>query len=291
MWVGQIGRGALRSSHRWSGLLVPGRSGHGAFAGGVPDMGDNKESSVLFSLRELMSLEQDRVASERAANERRVQEAQQRRLADERAKSEAEAQKVRDIEESRLAGEQREREAAARLEAISLAELARAKAEVEHEAQLRELTARRGHEAQLVAIHQQSSTRRTKIGATVAIGILVLGMLGLGWKWRADQQAANLARANDAAALAQLEDEKAKLQQQIDAAQAESQRLQEALGSTKSAEEAIKLKAARDRVTRRLATLQEKQKSPKATRSGVPTSSKTPNCTCTEGDPLCGCLR
>ena len=48
-------------------------------------MSEQKESSVLFSLKELMNLEQDRIAQETAHQQRQAREARERREAEERA--------------------------------------------------------------------------------------------------------------------------------------------------------------------------------------------------------------
>jgi colicin import membrane protein len=254
-------------------------------------MAEPKESSVLFSLQQLMSLEQDRVAKEHADRDRRVRDVEERRQAEQRAVARAATEKVREAEEQRLQSAQRAREEAARLEAIQLAEVTRIKAETEAEAALRELTARQGHEAKLAVIHQQSSSRRTKVTAAVAIAVLSLGMAGLGLKWHADRQETEAARRETQATLARMVSDNAKLQAQIDGAEAERQRIEEALVHTRDAQEAAALKAKQAQIARRLGSLREKQNEPKLGKGGAGRSAKTPNCTCTEGDPMCDCLR
>src|SRR5688500_18816804 len=145
--------------------------------GGVPQMAEQKESSVLFSLKELMNLEQERIAQETAHQQRQARDARERREAEERAQREAEERRLREMEDARRAEEQRKREDTARIEAIKQAEIERAKAEAEHRAQMQAVAAQREHEAQLVAIRQQSSAKKTKIGAAIAIGILILAMV------------------------------------------------------------------------------------------------------------------
>jgi len=90
-------------------------------------MADQKESSVLFSLKELMDLEQERIAREEADRARKAEELRLKREAEERAKRELEEQRAREEEERRRAEAQRQREEEARLEAIKQAEIERAK--------------------------------------------------------------------------------------------------------------------------------------------------------------------
>src|SRR5690606_11167598 len=104
-------------------------------------MAEQKESSVLFSLKELMNLEQERIAKETAQQQRQAREARERREAEELALREAAERKAREAEEARRAEEQRRREDTARLEAIKHAEIERAKAETEHRAQMEAIAA------------------------------------------------------------------------------------------------------------------------------------------------------
>ena len=48
-------------------------------------MAEQKESSVLFSLKELMNLEQERIAQETSTQQRQAREARERRETEERA--------------------------------------------------------------------------------------------------------------------------------------------------------------------------------------------------------------
>ena len=171
-------------------------------------MAEQKESSVLFSLKELMNLEQERIAQETATQQRQAREARDRREADERARREADERKLRDAEEARRADEQRRREDAARVEAIKHAEIERARTEAEHRAQMEAVAAQREHEAQLVAIRQQSSAKKTKIGASIAITVLLLGLVGGGLKWKQDQETAAQERAAALAHQVQFEEER-----------------------------------------------------------------------------------
>src|SRR4029079_14593989 len=94
-----------------------------AWGAGVTSMTEMQESSVLFSLNQLMNLEQQRLREEEeAARARSLAEAAARRLDEQRAREEEEA-RVRVEVARRRAEETQRREAEARLDAIRMAEL------------------------------------------------------------------------------------------------------------------------------------------------------------------------
>lgn len=255
-------------------------------------MAEQKESSVLFSLKELMNLEQERISQEAANQQRQAREARERRESEERAAREAEERRVRDAEEARRAEEQRSREDAARVEAIKQAELERAKTEAEHRARLQAEAAQREHEAQLVKIRQQSSARRTKIVASAAITLLAIAIAGLVFKWKQDQDLAARERNRAAEDFARLKEEadrirkeREQLEQQYADAKAEQRRAQEALDNAKSAAERDAARALKAQSDERVKGLEARTgaKSPRP-------KTTAPKCNCTPGDPLCSCL-
>ena len=255
-------------------------------------MAEQKESSVLFSLKELMNLEQERIAQETATQQRQAREARERRETEERAARDSEERRMREAEENRRAAEQRQREDAARLEAIKQAELERSKAETEHRAHLQAVAAQREHEAQLVKIRQESSARRVKIVAIVAIAILGSGFAALGYKWKQDQETAARNAATAAAEQHRLKEENAriaeegrKLQQQIEAAQAERTRIEEALGKAKTDAEKKLLMLQQQQNQAKLSNLGNQEAANKSARTRP-----KPKCDCTPGDPLCSCF-
>ena len=73
-------------------------------------MADQKESSVLFSLKELMNLEEDRIREEEAQKAARARAELEAREARERAAREAEERRLREEEERRRSEELRKRE-------------------------------------------------------------------------------------------------------------------------------------------------------------------------------------
>lgn len=136
-------------------------------------MAERKESSVLFSLRELRSIEEERIAEEEAA--RRRAEEERRRAAEEaerRAREEEDARR-RAVEEAERRGreeiEQRTREERLRMEE------AERRARVEAQANLEQQ--RLAHEMELRAIE----VRRKRPTALIAVAtILLLAVGGLG---------------------------------------------------------------------------------------------------------------
>src|SRR5277367_2853584 len=99
-------------------------------------MSEQKESSVLFSLKELMNLEEDRIKQEEQEKRRQDEAATHARMEAERRVREEEESRIRAEEERRHADEQRTREDAARLEAIHTAEIERTRLEAENSARL-----------------------------------------------------------------------------------------------------------------------------------------------------------
>ena len=81
-------------------------------------MSEQKESSVLFSLKELMNLEEDRIKTEETSKAEQARQAEQARLDAERAAREAEEARIHAENEKRRLEESRQREETARLEAI-----------------------------------------------------------------------------------------------------------------------------------------------------------------------------
>ena len=141
-----------------------------------------KQSSVLFSLRELMSLEEERIQTEKQREE-------EARAAERRAKMEAEL-RLRAAEEARIRAEDerraleaaREREEAARLEAIQRAAIERARLEAEEKARLAQLELSHKHERDLHALRadkEKMGLRRALV--VVAVGAFVLAGGGLGY--------------------------------------------------------------------------------------------------------------
>src|SRR6266511_6068292 len=162
-------------------------------------MAEQKESSVLFSLKELMNLEENRIKEEEQEKDRRARAEAERRAREDAERRAAEEARLRAEEESRRADDQRKREEAMRLEAIRMGEIEKAKAEAEHQARLQQMAAQQAHEQHLAALHGDQSKKRLKLIVGVVSAVLVLGgvVAGVAFKKSADEarriQAANLA--------------------------------------------------------------------------------------------------
>src|SRR5262245_12582809 len=141
-------------------------------------MSEQKESSVLFSLKELMSLEEDRIRTEEAERAAQAAAAERARLEAERVAREQEEARIRAEEERRRTDEQRMREESARLEAIRVGEIEKARVEAEQRARLEAMTAQHQHERSLAAIHGDESKhklRKTLIAVAIAVPVLGAG--------------------------------------------------------------------------------------------------------------------
>ena len=102
-------------------------------------MADQKESSVLFSLKELMNLEEDRIKKE-DDDRKRTEEAENAARADaERRAREEEERRLRAEDERKRGDEARMREETARLEAIRHGEVEKARVEAEGVARMQAL--------------------------------------------------------------------------------------------------------------------------------------------------------
>jgi colicin import membrane protein len=245
-------------------------------------MSEQKESSVLFSLKELMNLEEDRIRTEEAEKAAQAAAAEKARLDAERAARDAEEARIRAEEERRRMEEQRAREEQARHEAIRQGEIERARVEAEKQAQLAAMAAQQQHEAQLAKLKHDEGKKKLRnalIGGGIAVALLATG--GIWYGVSSAQEAARLqAAANERARQAE---EEAKKKQ---AALEESQRKIEGLIS--------QLSSAKDEATRLALQKQleeEKAKSDTIRKSsGGPAKADAPAAPkkkCAPGDPLC----
>jgi colicin import membrane protein len=143
-------------------------------------MAEQKESSVLFSLKELMSLEEDRIKKEEDDRKKREEAELQARMEAERRQREEEERRLRADEERKRAEEQRAREEAARLEAIRQAEIEKARVEAENQARMEALRRQQEHEKELEHVRQSSGKKRLTYIAVGASFILVAALVGGG---------------------------------------------------------------------------------------------------------------
>ena len=258
-------------------------------------MPEQKESSVLFSLKELMNLEEDRIRQEETSRKAKQEAELQARLEVERRAREDEESRIRAEDERRRAEEQRSREEQAKLEAIHKGEVEKARLDAENAARLEQMRHQQEHERQLHALSQDKHKKRLTMAAVGVSLLLVVGAIG-------GVMAYTSARDKAAAAAAEQSRENAELQGKLDtlAKQAEDEK---ANVDTLSA----KLGAANDVATKlalekQLAEAQTEQAATAAARarvsaqhssgsgSGGPTKVRAA-CTCQAGDPLCSCIQ
>jgi colicin import membrane protein len=253
-------------------------------------MAEQKESSVLFSLKELMNLEEDRIQQEEAEKQRQLQAQEQARMDAERRAREAEEARVRAEEERRRMEEQRAREEQARLEAMRQGEVERARLEAENAARMEAMRRQQDHERQLVAIKEGSGKKKI-MGIAIAIGVLLfVGSIGGGVAYYKTVQEAEKQRILK-------EGELAEQKAQLDKLTAELKRQNEAVASLEGDVKNAKSEAERNAALARLDEAKQKQKQTQQAvgQVGRPAAAANPGkpkpaCTGQAGDPLCSCL-
>jgi DNA repair exonuclease SbcCD ATPase subunit len=209
---------------------------------------DKRENSVLFSLRELRQIEENRVQEEehavRSAEEarRQAREAEERRKREEEeAKIRAERDHQRQIEEARVAAE---REARMRVESAEAAERARQQAALEQQRLQQEMELRRAEVA------KKRPTWMLAVTGFAIVGVIVAIIVGV----RAYSQSQEDAQKREAAERASEEYGK-----QVKAAQALLEKAQrdlddnaakvdKAIADVGAAQDAVALKAAQQRL-------------------------------------------
>jgi colicin import membrane protein len=254
-------------------------------------MAEQKESSVLFSLKELMNLEENRIKEEEQEKDRRARAEAERRAREDAERRAAEERRLREEEEVRRAEDLRKKEESTRLDAIRMGEIEKAKAEAEHQARMQALAAHQAHEQHIAALASDSTKKRLKLIVGVVSGVLVVGgIVTAVLVNKANQEQAK----RDAIALAE--------RQRVETAQ--KQALEE-LQKLKSDQEALQsqLSNAKDEAARKeieakiAASKAESETKAKAARtggggprSGGGSKKAGSDCNCPPGDPLCSCL-
>lgn len=252
----------------------------------MPQKPQTKETSGLSSLKELMSIEEDRIKQEEEDKRRRADaELAARTEAERRAREEEQARLVAE-EERRRSDEQRKKEEAARLEAIRHAEIEKARIEAEQKGRLETLSRQQEHERSLQSMQHDQHKKKLQrmVGASIggAILLAVVGGIVIHNKTQeAERQAAIAAEAARTAA-----EENAKLKKQMDEAQAKIDvlvgQLGEATNDAQRAELKAKIQAEKDRQAALKAA-------PRGGGGAAPDKAKPP-CKCQPGDPMCSCL-
>lgn len=243
-------------------------------------MAEQKESSVLFSLKELMSLEEDRIKQEEDSKRRAEEDAARTRAdADRRAREEEEG-RMRLADEKRRTEEQRGREEQAKLDAIRHAEVERARLEAENAARIEQMKHQQSHERQLAELSQDKHKKRLTwmIVAAVVVLLFSVGGGGIFIKGQLDKQKALEGQLNS------LNSDKEELDRKLKNATTpeERERLEQEIAAKQAAIEGLKTNQPAPTV--KPATVRP------GNNPGPQTTKATPKCNCTPGDPLCSCL-
>jgi colicin import membrane protein len=251
-------------------------------------MSEKQESSVLFSLKELMNLEEDRIKQEDADRQARVdadrraqEEAELRRRQDESARLAAE-------EERRRVEEQRQREEAARLDAIRHAEIEKKRIEAERAAQLEAMSKQQEHARQLAMIQQDQGKKKLRT-TLVAVGIGAVLVIG-------GVTGVLIKNSNEATAKqAQLEKERAAQAEEAEKAKKEAAELNQKISTLMEQLSGARDEKSRLELQQKLAEAQDALKKKAVPGVGGPrpagdTGAKPAGggSKCPPGDPMCG---
>jgi hypothetical protein len=248
---------------------------------------EKRENSVLFSLRELRSIEETRVKEEEDAAKTAEEARIRARMEEERRQRDVEEAKVRAAEEAARrdsdAREQRVREDQVRVQE------AEARARAEHQAQLE------AHRLQQeMEIRRQEVQKKWPVWLVVAVGIFAVITIGavifmVQSSNKADQAAIAKRKADDEAAEAKkkadaAEAEKVALKQTVDALIAASEDLDRQMKESERQLSAATSQADRDKVAARQAEIRRQQKVAKDRLDKVKAGVKL---RCPPDQPLC----
>lgn len=249
-------------------------------------MAEIKESSVLFSLNQLMSLEKQRLREEEEAATRRTQIEREMRLSLELRAREEEAARLRAEQERRRAEEARQREETARLEAIRLAALERARVDAEQRARIETMEKQHVHEQELARLDQDTQKRRLQRFVTLSsvLGVLLLGTT-LGVYFGKIKPDAERAQAEQTAARVAQDERLAQLKSDLDARNKQIEALYGDVQAARSEAEKADLERKLADARRARDVVQGK-----VSNGAPPLTTKTEKCVCRDGDPMCGCL-
>ena len=251
------------------------------------------ESSVEFSLNQLMEIEADRARSEEAARSAQAE-------ADARSAAELEL-RAREAEEARIAAEEqrrrdedaRKREESARLAAIHAAEVEKARLEAENAARLEQLKAAQHHEREKLAISENEEKKRLK-KLTVQISLALIGVAlaggGVAYKIHAAKQASEARLAEE---LRQAQAQVASFERKLRDQEAVVEHTKSALLAAKDEAERAALQSALDKARAEVDKTKQsiKEATPRGAKGGgAKGGGNKAVCNCQPGDPLCSCL-
>ncbi len=254
---------------------------------------EKQESSVLFSLKELMNLEEDRIRQEDVDRQKEQDDKERKRRAAEEEQLRLEQERIRAEEERRRQEEQRKREDETRLDAIRQAEIEKKRIEAERAAQLEAMAKQQEHARQLALIEQDNSKkklRNTLFGVGAASFLVIAGGLGLYFgKIKPESDAKALTAENDRRAAA---DEAEKAKREAQESQAKITALLDDLKNAKDERTRIeleqKLKDAQDSLAAKKGGAVGRVGGGPAKAGGDSGGPKPTGGKCPPGDPLCG---
>jgi colicin import membrane protein len=234
-----------------------------------------------------MSLEDQRLKEEKAAEKQRADEELQARMEAERVEREAQAARIQAEEDRRRMEEARQREEAARLEAIRLAEVEKARAMAEQQARLEAMARQQEHEHNLAKLtHDKQKRRLQKIVTYGSLSAVLVFGGGLGiyfGKIKPEAEAKNIAAA---AQIRAQQEESERLRRDVEEKNAKVDKL---LNDIKVAQS----KAEQERLQNELAAAQKaRDAADRKLTGGIKGPAKNEPCVCKDpGDPLCGCIK
>jgi colicin import membrane protein len=239
-----------------------------------------QETSALFSLNELMRLEEDRVRQEHELCRRQAEEAARARREAERAAREQEQARLRALEEHRLEEQARRRDEDARIEAIRAAEIERARVEAEERTRSEARAAERVHEQKLALLAADATKSRLRrsvwVGVAVCAALFAAGPIVYFGRIKpdADQRARSLQGIVDAQRA-----QRERLQRELDAQTGGLLDLQDRMRREQGAPKGSDPPPSRPTPWRASPPVRKVQGPVKAA-----------PCTCDPHDPLCGCF-
>lgn len=249
---------------------------------------EKRENSVLFSLRELQQIEEERVNEEEDAKQRAEEERIRAEMEAKRKAEEAEQAKLRAAEEEKRRI-QEEKERLEREERIRVGE-AEARARAEHQARLEQQRM-----AQELDLRRQEVSKKRPTALIAIAAFLVVAVAGLGyWAYSSSKESDKIAAEKEQAERdkAKAEQDKERLAKEKAALEKELQELNDQLAA---AEEAVKtaknkkdLEAAQARVNKLRARIKTRRRTgPRKTTKKPGTIKLSPACIKNPLDPSC----
>jgi colicin import membrane protein len=253
------------------------------------------ESSVEFSLNQLMEIEADRARKEEAARMAKADEEARAAAETERLAREAEEARIAAEEQKRRDDEARKREEEARLAAMHAAEVEKARLDADNAARLEQMKASQHHEREKLAISQDEEKKKLKkLTGQISIALVAVALLGGGvaFKINSDKKAQEIRYAEE---LRQAQEQIASFQRKLADQEGIVAQKVAALAAAKDEVERAAAQAALDKAQKAVAETKgaiEKiaPKAGGAKAGGSKAGAAKAACNCQPGDPLCSCL-